>query len=101
MSAGLVEPGLFFRPLKFDLTSVPFTRISIWFGNAISGRTNVDTGSTAQNTIILSPSRGILSLENLAATSGESLNLSSKVALLESAPIHRTLVVTNGRFAIK
>lgn len=36
MSAGRVEPGLFLRPLKFDLTSSPLILTSNWCGKAIS-----------------------------------------------------------------
>ena len=36
ISAGLVVPGLFLRPLRLALTSSPLILISIWFGKAMS-----------------------------------------------------------------
>lgn len=51
MSAGRVEPGLFFRPRKFDLTSSRFTRISIWWGKVMSTLLNGDMGSAAEYAI--------------------------------------------------
>ena len=81
MSAGRVEPGRFFSPLKFDRTSVPLTRSSTWFGNATSSFTNDETGSDAQNIMSLVRSRLGFSLANLKATSGASFILSSKLPL--------------------
>lgn len=48
MSAGLVVPGLFFKPLKFAFTSSWLTFISSWYGNSMSAREKGDIESAAQ-----------------------------------------------------
>lgn len=49
-STGLVDPGLFFRPLRFAFISPPLTLSSDWWGKDISWR---PCPSDAQNAITL------------------------------------------------
>jgi hypothetical protein len=87
ISAGRVDPGRFFKPLKLARTSVPLTFTSNCIGNATSIFEKEVTGSEAQKNKILYDSRSGESLENLATTSGDNLSLISTEARVLSAAI--------------
>lgn len=80
MSAGLVVPGLFFRPLRFVFTSSWLILISNWYGNSISTREKGDIASAAQYIIALID----LSSLRLFAMSGRTLIVASTVSLVVS-----------------